>query len=54
MDVSPPPSLDHARPQAKAQNEKYVHMFRDRGLDKIKCGHEGIIIILRIAKYIVI
>ena len=34
MDVSSPPSLDLACPQAKAEIEKYVHMFRDRGVDK--------------------
>ena len=42
MDVSTPPSLDLACPQAKADVEKYVHMFRDRGVDKNKiptCGH---------------
>ena len=49
MDVSTPPSLDLACPQAEADNEKYVHMFRDRGVNKIKYEHEGIIIILRIA-----
>ena len=38
MDVSTPPSLDLACPQAKAGIEKYVHMFRDRGVDKIKYG----------------
>ena len=32
MDVSTPPSLDLACPQAEADNEKYVHMFRDRGV----------------------
>ena len=42
MDVSTPPSLDLACPQAEADNDKYVHMFRDRGVDKIKYGHEGI------------
>ena len=52
MDVSTPPSLDLACPQAEADVEKYVHMFRDRGVDKIKYGHEGIMIILRIATYI--
>ena len=36
------PSLDLACPQAEADIEKYVHMFRDRGVDKIKYGHEGI------------
>ena len=37
--------------QAKADIEKYVHMFRDRGVDKIKYGHEGIMIILITATY---
>ena len=41
MDVSTPPSLDLACPQAEAGIEKYLHMFRDRGVDKIKYGHEG-------------
>ena len=36
MDVSTPPSLDLACPQEKAEIEKYVHMFRDRGVDKNK------------------
>ena len=36
MDVSTPPSLDLACPQAKAEIEKYVHMFRDGGVDKNK------------------
>ena len=34
MDVSTPPSLDLACPQAEADIEKYVQMFRDRGVDK--------------------
>ena len=46
------PSLDLACPQAEADNEKYVHMFRDRGVDKIKYGHEGIMIILITTTYI--
>ena len=46
MDVSTPPSLDLACPQAKADIEKYVHTFRDKGVDKTKYGHEGIMIIL--------
>ena len=54
MDVSTPPSLDLACPQAKAKIEKYVQMFRDRGVDKIKYGHEGIMIILIKATYIYI
>ena len=44
MDVSTPPSFHLACPQAEADIEKYFHMFRDRGVDKIKCGHEGIMI----------
>ena len=36
MDVSTPPSLDLACPQAEADIEKYVHKFRDRGVDKNK------------------
>ena len=51
MDVSTPPSLDLAWPQAEADIEKYVHMFRDRGVDKIKYGHEGIMIIFRTTTY---
>ena len=54
MDVSTPPSLDLACPQAKADIKKYVHMFRDRGVDKIKYGHEGIMIIFRTATYSVL
>ena len=54
MDVSTPPSLDLACPQAKADNDKYVHMFRGRGVDKIKYGHEGIMIILRTTTYIIL
>ena len=52
MDVSTPPSLELACPQAKADIDKYVHMFRDRGVDKIKYGHEGIMIILRTTSHI--
>ena len=54
MDVSTPPSLDLACPQAEADIKKYVHMFRDRGVDKIKYGHEGIMIILITATYIIL
>ena len=53
MDVSTPPRLDLACPQAKAEIKKYVHMFRDRGVDKIKYGHEGIMIILRKTTYMI-
>ena len=51
MDVSTPPSLGLACPQVKADIEKYVHMFRDRGVDKIKYGHKGIMIIFRTTTY---
>ena len=54
MDVSTPPSLDLACPQAEADNEKYVHMFRYRGVNKIKYGHEGTMIILITTTYIYI
>ena len=52
MDVLTPPSLDLACSQAEADIEKYVHMFRYRGVDKIKYGHEAIMIILRTTTYI--
>ena len=51
MDESTPPSLDLACPQAETDNDKYVHMFRDGGVDKIKYRHEGIMIIIIIATY---
>ena len=54
MDVSTPPSLDLTCPQVDADIEKYVHIFRDRGVDEIKYGHEGIMIILRTATYIML
>ena len=41
MDVSTPPSLDLACPQAEAEIEKYVYMFRDRGVDKNKIWTGG-------------
>ena len=47
MDISNPPSLDLTCPQAKVEIDKYVHMFRDRDVDKIKYGHEGIMIVLK-------
>ena len=47
------PSLDFACPQVEADKDKYVHMFRDRGVDNIKYGHEGIMVIL-IQQYIYI
>ena len=36
MDVSTPPSLDLACPQAEDEIEKCVHMFRHRGVNKNK------------------
>ena len=51
MDVSTPPSLDLACPQAEADNDKYDHRFRVRGVAKIKYGYEGIMIILITAIY---
>ena len=36
MDVSTPPSLDLACPQAEAEIKNYVRMFRDRGVDENK------------------
>ena len=54
MDVSTPPSLGLACPQVEADIKKYVHMLRDRGVDKIKYGHEGIMIIFRTTTYIAI
>ena len=52
MDVSTPPSLNLVCPRAKAEIDNHVHMFRDRGVNKIKYGHEGIMIILRTTTYI--
>ena len=51
MDVSTPPSLDLACPQAEADIKKYVHMFRGTGVDKIKYRHEGIMVNLITATY---
>ena len=45
MDVSTPPSLDLACPQANVEIDNHVHMLRDGGVDKIKYEHEGIMII---------
>ena len=36
MDVSTPPSLDLACPQAKTEIDNHDHMFRERGVDKNK------------------
>ena len=45
------PKLRPRMSSAKADNDKYVHMFRGRGVDKIKYGHEGIMIILKTTTY---
>ena len=44
MDVSTPPSIDLACPQAKTEIEKHVHKLRERerGVDKKKYGHKSI------------
>ena len=52
MDVSTPPSLYLACPQVKADIDNHDHMFRERGVGKIKYEHEGIMIILITATYI--
>ena len=52
MDVSTPPSLDLACPQAKAEIENMSTCLEIEVSIKIKYGHEGIMIILRILTYI--
>ena len=44
MDVSTPPSLDLACPQAKAEINNHDYMFIERSVDKTKYGHESIMI----------
>ena len=52
MDVSTPPSLDLACPQAKSQNQKNMSTCLEIEVSmKIKYGHEGIMIILRTTTY---
>jgi hypothetical protein len=48
MDVSTPPSLDLACPQAKTEIDNHVHMFRERESVsiKIKYGHRSIMNII--------
>ena len=47
MDVSTPPSLDLAYPQAETEIEKHVHMLREREVSiKTKCGHISIMLII--------
>ena len=45
------PKLRPRLSSSEADSDKYVHMFRGRGVDKIKYGHEGIMIILITATY---
>jgi hypothetical protein len=45
MDVSTPPSLDLACPQANVELDNHAHMFSERGVDKTKYEHESIMII---------
>ena len=52
MDVSTPPRVDLACSQAEAKSKNMSTCFRDGGVDKIKYGHEGIMIILEIETYI--
>ena len=50
MDVSTPPSLDLACPQAKNEIEKHVHMLREREVSiKTKYVHRSITFIIIIA-----
>ena len=51
MDVSTPPSLDLACPQAKAEIDKHDHMLRERGIDKNKIRTWSIMIFIITATY---
>ena len=52
MDVSTPPSLDLACPQAEPEIKNMSTCLEIEVSIKIKYGHEGIMIILIIATYI--
>ena len=52
MDVSTPPSLDLACPQAEAEIENMSTCLEIEVSIKIKYGHQGIMIILTTATYI--
>ena len=43
MDVSAPPSLDSACPQANTELSKHDHKFMERGVDNKEYGHDNII-----------
>ena len=45
MDISTPPSLDLACPQAKTEIEKHVHMLREVSI-KMKYGDRSIMFII--------
>ena len=54
MDESTSPSLDLACPQAKAKIEKYVECLEIEVSIQVKYVHQGIMIILRTATYIIL
>ena len=54
MDVSTPPSLDLACPQAKAKIKNMSTCLEIEVSIKIKYGHEGIMIILRTTTHIIL
>ena len=55
MDVSTPPSLDLACPQAKTEIEKHVHMLREREVSiETKYRHRSIMLIIITATYIIL
>ena len=41
MDVSAPPSLDSAFPQARTELSKHGHKFRERSVDNEEYGQEA-------------
>ena len=45
MDVSAPPSLDSACPQANTELSKHDHRFKERGVDNKEYGHGSIMFI---------
>ena len=51
MDVSTHPSLALACPQAKAELNKYVHMLRERGVEKTIYENACIMIMMRTTIY---
>ena len=54
MDVSTPPSLDLACPQAEPKSKNMSTCLEIEVSIKIKYGHEGIMIILRTATHIIL